>query len=207
MSLLCGTSCGTPANAPSRFDDCAQDVLREFGANHFVLQTCDSAWTDILDTTEWATKIAANDLAISPAGILTINAPTQEQFELEGCGREAIGKLTYTVDFVTYQTEDDHADWTYFHTLFQSSRSWRIMFVDCNQVWMTDADWAAAVIAAGGVGPVTIAGETPGFEFSVIQAPRWEAGESDYGRWAMQFQIEIRDIIGHCNIPGAYAEF
>lgn len=202
FALLCPTNCGTIADALARYDDCATDVFREFGANHFIIQKCDYEWTDMLSTVEWAAAVVSNDIQISPAGILTINAPTVETFQMEGCGREATGKLTYTVDFTTYQTDAALADYQYWRNLFKNARSYRIFFVDCNQIFFLEEEWA---IELEGVAPATVAGGNPGFEFSLPAPPRWEAGENEYGRWAVQFSIKTANLMGQALIPGAYA--
>lgn len=202
MALLCPTNCGDPGAIAARYDDCSEDVTREYGFNHFILVKCDYEFTDILDPTEWGAAVTAGDILISPAGTLTIAAPTQDTIEAEGCGRTIPGKLTYQVDFYTYQVAADLSDWAYWNDFFNYYPGWRIMFLDCNGFFYIDNAWPG-VIGLGS--PATIAGETPGMEFSVTQPPRWEAGDGRLGRWAVQFEIKTKKIMGVAALPGVPA--
>lgn len=202
MALLCPTNCGEPGAISARYDDCSQDVLRDYGFNHFIMMKCDYQFVDILDPEEWETAITAGSILLSPAGTLTIGAPTQDTIEAEGCGRTIPGKLTYQVDFYTYQTATDLSDWAWWNSFFTYYNGWRIMLLDCNGIFHLDNDWVAEINAGT---PATLSGATPAMEFSVTQPPRWEAGDGDLGRWAVQFEIKTRKIIGQAYLPGVQA--
>lgn len=202
MSLICTGTCVTAPNVPESYYDCNSEYVRKYGASKFVLQTCDSSWTSILDTTEWTTKITADDIASSPPGILTIGEPSSDVFRRNGCGRETLGQLTYTIDYETYEAAADLDDWAYFNTLFNNAHLYRIMFLDCNGIFHLENEWVAE-IASGA--PATIAGNNPGFEFSVTQAPVQIEGDSGLSKWKMQFTVKTTKIMGMALIPGVPA--
>lgn len=199
--LLCDTSCGTPANVPEKYNACI-DSFRKFGSKHFVLIGCDVTWTDILDTAEWTTKIGADDLHASPAGILKINEPTVSSFIVEGTGREATGEAEYLIDYETYQTKSDLSDYTYFANIFDNNKSFYIFFLNGSGEWIIQDDWVTEI--AGGT-PATISTTSPGFEYSISILPAWVEGENGWGKWKMQFKVKKTGIFRAALIPGAEA--
>lgn len=202
MSLICTGTCVTAPNVPASYYDCNSEYLRKFGASKFILQTCDTAWTDILSTSEWSTKIASSDIAASPPGILTIGEPSSDVFVRNGCGRESLGQLTYVITYETYEANAGLTDWSYFNTLFSSAHLYRIMLLDCNGIFHLENDWVAE-IAAGT--PATIAGTQPGFEFSVTKAPHQIDGDFGNAKWNMEFTIKTPKLIGMALLPGVPA--
>ena len=203
MSFLCGTNCGTPADVNARYDDCTTDVFREYGFSHFILDKCSVQHTDLLDATEWGTRISAGNTKVGPNGTLVFGTPTEETFEKNGDGDLAVGKSRQTVDFYTPQTSDTLTDWVYWRDFFSEYNSWRVQFVDKNGIFYMEQDYATEVLAGA---PASITGKTPGFKFSVTQRPRWEPGEVGYGRWFMQFTIEYFGIMGQALLPGVSAQ-
>lgn len=207
MALVCNTSCGATPVVPTSFYDGCTDITRTFGFNHFILVQCDYAFTDILDASEWTTAIAADKIHIGPAGNLVINQPTANAVKVEGCGREVLGTSTITVDFTTYQfggtTLANVPDsFQYWKDLLANSTSYRLMFVDCNGLFFVDDDWMAEI---GAGTPATIAGSSPGFEFSISGLPAWIAGEEDLGLWSTQFTIKKSGILEAAFLPGVQA--
>jgi hypothetical protein len=204
MSLICSTACGDVTVQKSYYD-CTDEFVRGFGASHFILLDCAEEFTDILDPTEWAAKITANTVHISPPGILTVGAPTSDVYQRNGCGRESLGRLTYQVDFQTYEAEADLGDWRYWNFLFRRAHQLKIILLDCEGNFYMDNNWAAAILI--GSAPLTIAGESPGYDFSVTVAPHIAEGEADKAQWVTQFQIKTPDLMGMALLPGVAAAF
>lgn len=202
MSLICNTTCGSPAKPPLKYDDGCNDILRKFGANVLIFIACDYEFTDILDVAEWTAAIASNDIHVTPAGIVIPQEPSANSFPIEGCGREITGEVEQLIDFETYQTKADLSDHTYFRSLYDDSRAFRVMWLDCNGIFYVENDWADAV--AGGA-PATVAGGNPGFEFSLSGLPAWVAGEEQKGKWKFQLKIKTSSIAGAALLPGVAA--
>lgn len=200
MSDICSTTCGVQADVIASYWDCV-DVFRDCGWKHFVLIRCDWNPADLLDPAEWAAAVAANLVHLSPPGNFIPQAPTVTPFQIEGCGREVTGVAEYLFDFTTYQTDAALADYTYWKDLFANSASYHMIPVDCNRIFHISDDWAAAVTAGA---PATVAGTTPGFEFSVTQVPYQAPGEGDYCVWTTQFKIRKAGVFCGRFLPGVF---
>jgi len=199
MPALCSVACGTPQAVPTTYQQNCIDKFRKHGYKHFVLVRCDYEFTDALDTTELEAAVAANNIHISPPGILNVPQPTFNNFQVEGCGRQVPGVVTYNIDFQTYQTADDLSDADYWCEVFENAASYRILWFDCNDIFTVSDDYAAAVKAGA---PAAVAGESIGFEFGVTQIPMWVEGEQGYGQWTIQFQIEKSGCLRQVFLPG-----
>lgn len=204
MALLCPTACGT-ASLVSTYFDCT-DKTRKYGGNYFLLIKCDYQFTDITDPTEWQTAVTNGDIAVSPPGSVVVNAPDASSFVIEGCGREIVGEATYTVDFTTYQVGDNTNnvpdDIVYWRDLLDGSPNYRLVLLDCNEIFRMDDGWMDAIITAAGTPPVTISGANPGFEYSVTQIPFFAAGEEQLGVWTTQFTVKKIGMMEGALLPG-----
>ena len=184
---------------PEKYDDGCTDIFRKFGANHLIFLACDYQFTDMLSTAEWIAAIAAGNIHVSPAGMVLPQEATAPSFVVEGCGREATGEVEQLIDFETYQTKADLSDHAYFQELYANSRSFRLMWVDCNGIFYMEQPWAAE---AKLIAPATISGSNPGFEFSLTGLPAWVAGEQQRGKWKFQLKIKTAFIPGAALLPG-----
>jgi hypothetical protein len=204
MSLLCSTTCGTIASPPASYFDCT-DEFREYGANLFALVKCDYQFTDITDATEWNTAITSGDVQISPPGQVLMQAPTQTVTEIEGCRREVVGDIQYTIDFNTLQVAPDLSDYTYWKTLFANAAAYRIIIIHCDGRFMMEDEF---IDQANGGTPV-ITGKNPGFEFSVTAVPYiGEQTDLRYEQWITQFRIkrsQATGVIAAAALPDVYA--
>lgn len=202
MSLLCAANCQTIVeDVPINYHDiCLGDILRKAGWKQFVLVKCNLQFTDVLDPAEWATHLAAGDVGVSPEGTLNFNPPAQASFPIDGCGRTAPDETSLLIDYFTYQTKEDLSDFVYWKSFFRRAASFRIMPVDCNGIFYVSDNFATA-IAAGS--PATVAGESPGLEFSVPQIPIPLAGANpNFVSWTTQIQIDIVDVPCGVYLPG-----
>lgn len=192
-----GVICATPGQAAPQTYYGGTDSIRRFGFNHFILIECDYAFTDILDSAEWASAVLANSIRISPPGALVINAPTQTSFAIEGCGREIVGEATYTFDFTTYQDGAFTAGlpdaMVYWRNVLNNAAGYRLMLLDCvaNKMFVDDG-WPDEVAAGA---PATIASNNPGYEFSVSQIPYWSEGQESLGLWTTQFTVKKSGVL------------
>ena len=182
MAAICAAGCGVRPAVPSAFNNGCTDLLRQFGANFFILIKCDYQFTDITDTAEWTTAIAADDIHVSPPGALIGNPPSNPVVVIEGCQREVVGVNEYTWGFSTYQTgavlNNVPLDVAYWCELVGNSVSYRVMFLDCSGILWVDDGWMAAAETAAGTPPVTVSGANPGFAFSMSAMPTWVEGDA-----------------------------
>jgi len=203
MSLLCVADCtGVIEVIPTNYHDpCGGDVLRNYGWKQFVIVSCDYQFANILDTDEWQAARDAGFAGISPEGILNFNQPNQDSFEIDGCRREVADEAEVLIDFGTYQTKDDLSDFDYWKDLYRRVSNYRILPVDCNGIFYISDSYKAALVA--GVPPITVAGESPGLEFSMPRTPMPLAGANpNFVYWTMQLQIKFTDVLCAAFLPG-----
>lgn len=203
MSILCTTTCGTPPKLTGEYYDCSDPNYRKAGWNHFTLHTCNVAWTDLLDAAEWTTKVAAGDVEISTPGILNINEPEFTEVQILGCGDTKVFDISYLVDFETYFADDALLDWVYWTTIFQRSSLYRIMFIDCDDVFWMEPDWANEVRSGA---PALLSGKHPGFVFDITKPPHLVDGDGRLKKWTTQFRVRTgQRIMGQALLPGVRA--
>ena len=200
MSALCAV----PGSAAPATYFTGTDLFRKYGFNYFILHTCDYQWTDLLDAAEWTAAVAAGDVKLSPPGALIINEPTQTNFQIEGCGRETGGEATFTVDFTTYQDGAFAAavpsSAVYWRDVLDNVAGYQISFLDCNRKHFVSNGWMDEV---GAGAPASIAGDSPGFEFSISLLPNWQAGQENLGLWKTQFTIKKTGIMEYYQATAA----
>lgn len=204
MSLLCSTTCGTLPQPPASYFDCT-DTFRDYGANYFALVKCDYVFTDVSDAAEWQAAITSGDIQISPPGEVTIQAPTVTVTEIEGCRREVVGDIQYTIDFTTIQTAADLSDYDYWEDFFSNSSAYRIIIIHCDGRFMLEDEFVD--LLNGDV--VTVTGLSPAFEYSVVTVPHIvENTDLRYEQWTTQFRIKRsgrRGILKAASLPDVYA--
>lgn len=200
MSLICSTACGAAATLPANYFNCL-DNFRKFGAKYFALMKCTWVPTDVESAAEWGTAKTAGNVMLSPPGALVQQAPTAEAFIVDGCGREVVGEVTYLFDFETHQTKDDLTDCDTWNDFFKNSAAYRIVFVDCEGNWTLSDAYTAAIKA----GASTVAGNSPGFEFSVTVVPHQVAGNGGYAKWVTQIKVKTTGVLCQSLLPGVLA--
>lgn len=202
-ALICGTTCGTPPVLEASYYDCTAEEFREAGASRFILQACNSGFTDIKDATEWGSKATAGTLRISVPGVLTINPPEFTEVAITGCRDQRIFGMSYLVDFETYFMDSTLDDFLHFNTMFNRQKLYRMMFWDCAGYFWMENNWA---LASRGSAPVTIAGQTPGMRWEFSQPPHVVDGDGDQAKWVMQFRVRTGSrLMGQAVLPGVAA--
>lgn len=201
--LLC-TPCGE-VELPENYQDCDIEQ-RKRGASRFALVKCDYEFTDILDADEWETAIGANDIAVSPEGIVTINEPSADAYIVTGCGKKKVGEIVYNIQFETFATNKDLSDYDYFIKLFKHFEQYRLVLVDCNEIFHLTPAWASLVKYQDSEAAVIAAETSPGFPFSVITPPFWAEGEGGKGKWTIQFEVITAEPFNGVYLPGVAAE-
>lgn len=203
-SYICSETCASAPNPTQSYFDCV-DVTREYGANHFALISCDYQFTDITDPAEWEAAIGTGEIAVSPPGTLIQNQPTLTTAEIEGCRREIVGNIEYLYDFRTLQAADDLGDFAYWKDLFNNSKAYKIVPLDCNGLFTMEDEY---VDQAMGGSPV-ITGLSPGFDFSVTVIPHQaEFTETRQAQWVTQFKIKRgkdNGVLCKAALPAVYA--
>ena len=195
--LICIDGCGDNTKPLVQYGGC-NIKTRQFGYSHFVLVACTYQFADILDATELETAVASDDVHISPVGILNIQVPSSTSFVATGCGVEIQGTLEYPATFETYQTDVDLADFTYWVNFFNNSASWSIIPITCDGIFHVTPEYAAATASP----PATVLDQTPGYQFSVTQAPVWTQGEGKNGKWSVGLKIITNQPFPGIYLPG-----
>lgn len=203
MSVICSTNCGTIADAVEAYKNsvCKREV-RSYGYPYFILIKCDYQFTDIKDTAEWTTAIAANNIRFSPKGTLQLTPPSLTPIESAGDGEVITPLAVYSWNYTTYRADaTGTTDYDYWASVFQNQDSYRIMIVDRNQDFTMTDNFAAAILAAG-AGAATVTGENPGFEFSFTQPPVPVEGEGSRFQWSTSIQVTKDGVLRAAKLPG-----
>lgn len=203
MSVICSSSC-PEATAPVEYHDLCDPAKIRHGYTYFGLMECDLVFTDILDETEWETHRTAGSIIISPPSIIDIPVPTQESFEVTGCGQEFTGEKIYALNYLSYWMNDDLDDFEFYDAIDIGAFGYRLFWWNCQDVFFIDRNWVAAV-KAWTTGALTIANDSPGFEFSVIQTPHRIAGTANLAQWSMNMQVKTANMIKGAYLPGVAA--
>lgn len=203
MSVICSSSCAE-ATAPVEYHDLCDPEKIRHGYTYFALIECDYVFTDILDETEWETARTAGTIIVSPPSIIDIPVPTQESFEVTGCGMEFTGEKIYAINYLTYWMNSDLSDFEFYDAIDIGAFGYRLIWWNCQDVVFMDRNWVAAV-KAWTTGALTIAADSPGFEFSVIQTPHRIAGTSNLAQWSMNLQVKTANMIKGAYLPGVTA--
>ena len=206
MSLLCvAGDCGVDSSIilPNYHDQCAGDVLRKFGISQFVLVRCDYQFADLMSLVEWGVARDDGNAAISPMGIVSIDEPTQEPFEIDGCRRQVVAETLLPVNYSTYQVDEMLEDYAYWKQFHKVSHLYKIMLVDCNGVfWISDAYGEAIQNPP----PVTVTGVSPGLDFSLVRMPLPAIGDNGTHQvWSMQFELRLDAVVCGAYLPGVAA--
>lgn len=204
LTLLCADDCGAASSdVPSNYHDPCASETRDFGVNQFGLIKCDYEFTDITDTAEWTAAVGTSDIGLMPQGITTFNAPSQNTFPVESCGRELPEEAEIDIDFATYWVDSTLLDFDYWSTIFSGFTGWNLFWIDCNGIWFFTDNWVDAI--NNDPAPVTVADESPGFAFSITQTPIAVEGEGGLWQWQMQFRIKSNTVIKGTFLPGVIA--
>jgi hypothetical protein len=193
MSALC-TGC-TVSAIPQDYFNCV-NVFRRIGAKYFVLVKCDYQFTDITSAAEWTAARTAGNVVCSPPGDLTWATANFTTFDTDKCGGKAVGDITWPIDFTTYQVAADLSDFTWWEALYNGSAGWRLMTVDCNDIWTVSDAYATGT---------TSAGNNPGLPFSITALPNPQEGEAKNAQWVTQFEVAKEGLIKRRFLPGVAA--
>ena len=197
MGVICASNCCTTEPVvPTSFYDC-EPILRKYGFASFILHKCNWTPANISDPTEWEAAIADGTVQCSPPGKMTIQQPTQTLIEWDGCGTEIPVDIEYLLDWESFATSEDLADYGYYKTLFAEAQNLRLIPKDCNNTFFLCDEWIQAVADATN----TVANSTPGYEFSISQLP-YIIEDSGQVKWAAQFKIKISGILCPTYLPG-----
>ena len=204
MSAICSVNCGPIEDAIEAYEKC-KVIERAFGIAYYILIKCTYQFTNILDPAEWTAAISSKDVALSPRGTITIPPPTVTPIKATGDDIYITPPVDYQLNYNTYTTDPVNlTDYKYWSEFFKKRESYRLMWVDKNQdFFMADA-WAEAVRATPG-GPVTVAGLSPGFEFSITQPPVPTEGEGNRFLWQTQMQVTKDGVLQAAKLPGVFS--
>lgn len=231
-------TCSSDVLVPTAYAQGCDTLFRRARNNHFMLIKCDftdetgaqfvPTEDDALSPVFWQEAIAAGVAAVSPPGNIVFNTPDVTSFEIEGCGREVTGDLTYTIDFTTYQgglvnlyggTPNDYGtpvDVDYWYDFFANSGLYRIVFFlagvrgsgenECHHSMFVSSEFYNNIrgteMTPLGTLPILADQLQPGIEFSVTQPPVWVEGEESLGQWSMQVSITQGTPLGAVYLDG-----
>lgn len=198
MFGLCPTC--TVGTIPASFTTCLTTTATAC-SKYAVLWKCGYQVANVLDMTELDTAIDNGDIVLLPRGNFTFPAPTQTTVDID-CEEQVAVNTSYLIDYNTSQVTSDISHYDFWKAVQKNASAYRVMFVDShndlNAFWVTD-NYATAI---DGGAPATVAGETPGFQFSLPIIPHPVTGDGDLQNWVAQFRIKYEGIPCRRQIPG-----
>jgi hypothetical protein len=201
--LFCQVDCAD--EIPQRYDsgECAP-IFRKFGSSLFVAFKCGLSFINLKDTAEWATKIAAGDIIVSPSfGNFAVGEGTTATVQ-GGCG-ETYPEYTETpFTFTTPSTSEDYSDEDWWYSFKKSAAGYTIAYLNCEGViYPNDNTVAAYKAATTGAVPVS----NPGFGMSLDSTPQFILGPNGIGKagiWSVKGKISGSEVHRGIEIPGLY---
>ncbi len=194
---------GCVGEVPERYDlgNC-EAVLRAYGFQGFVLFKCGLTFTDILDSDEWVTKIAAGDIILAPSfGTWTPGAATTSTLT-DGCGNTQTEFSETPITFTTYSTKDDYTDEDWWYAFKKNAKGYTLGYINCDgRIYLNSATIAS--IRAWTTGALAIT--NPGFNFNVVSIPQWLVGPNGVGKagiWSVNLTIVENDVHRSAEIAG-----
>lgn len=129
--MICNSTCATDLLAHPAVE-CETDP-REGGIDRLVFMTCDEEFADITDLAEWTTKIAANDVHMSPPIMGSKPKGSFTKKKLRSCGIERVIAGAKQIDFKDYSVDDTNFDEFKFWNLIQNnSKNFQLAYVGCD---------------------------------------------------------------------------
>lgn len=199
--LLCILDCVDVI--PERYDlgNCKPE-FRPFGYQGFLLIKCGVTFTDIMDVSEWVTKIEAGDVLLAPSfGTWTPGTATTSTI-VGGCGEIYTEFAETPITFTTPSTKDDYTDEDWWHAFDQNSNGYTLGYMNCEgRLYLNDA--AVTAIKAWTTGDLAFG--NPGFNFNVTAKPQWVVGPNGVGRagiWSTALSIIQSEVHRSVEIAG-----
>jgi hypothetical protein len=206
MSLLCALDCGevevtlNPDYSPCKFE------RRDWGYSRLIRIKCDEVFTDINDPEEWAAKITAGAISVSPVGQLNIGEPSFTTLITSGCGEETPGSQEYPLDFTTFRTDKDLADYAFFKEVQDNVQNTRLILMDCNGIFHLSDEYYAGLVGGNGSEsqPIDLSTLSPGFNYSLTRVPQFveNEGPGKTGNWVVNFKIIKQGMFNGIYLPG-----
>lgn len=193
---------------PARYDiDNCAPVFRKFGYNGFVAFKCGLEFTDMLDTTEWETKITAGDIILSPSfGTFTLGETSTTTIP-GGCGEEYPEFSETPWTFTTPSTSDDYTDEDFWYFFSRYANGYTMGYLNCDgRLYLDDA--SITIIKAAQVAVSTAAVTGPGLTISLTNKPSWKEGPNGVGKagiWSVAGKFIHDETFRSVEIPGLTA--
>jgi hypothetical protein len=207
MSLLCSSDCGEiEVTLEPNFSPCEFEK-RNWGYSKIVRIKCDETFTDITDPEEWAAKIAAGDISVSPISLVNIGEPTSTVLITSGCGEESPGAQEYPINVESYRTKSDLSDYRFYKEVEKNIANTKLILVDCNGIFHLDDDYMAALAAQGDSNPPDLTTLSPGFNYSLTRVPQFieQDGPGKVGKWVYNLKIITTGMLDGILLPGVYS--
>lgn len=209
--LLNCISCSS-ATIRARYDktNCGEINNRAYGSERWLSVKCGTAFTDILDSAEWGTKLTAGTVRISPSdGTLNLGEPSTETIPT-GSGRKIRDIATSTWSFSTPSAVADKSDEDFWRDVDLNSKFWTFIPIDNDGSLMLPDDIIEECRASMGVGgsagtgnPVAV--NSPGFAFSITKIPSFGAGPNGAGKaglWKVEGEFNHPTVLRSVLVPG-----
>lgn len=137
---------------------------------------CDVTFTDILDTVEWAAKIAAGDVVVLPVGIGSISEKSEKTTKRIQC-QNVVTAYEKAFQFNSIMVDTTTLlEWAEYNKLSDLSTSIRPFFITCNNILLINPNWAS--------------GENIGLSISKLTVDNIASGEED-----SNYEYSIKGII------------
>jgi hypothetical protein len=203
--MICNTSCLTAVALPTPY--LCEDII-DGGGEKLLFLKCDSAFTDILNPAEWAAKIAAGEIALTPSGAWEKPLAEQNSTTLElGCRDVKYSKKSgHLINYESFLLSKDLEHFAFAENLEQNYRAYRVIPIDCDGTFYLNKPYAD-LVESGAVAPLTIPDMSIGYEFSWEQTPDFEIPKTnkDVQKLMMSLHISTNTVLKGVKLPGVLA--
>lgn len=204
MSLLCSSDCTSISAITQYCDPCDGLITRQSGGDYVHFVDCTYQFNDVLDPAEWAQLKADGRLFSTPMGKWELPAPTVTNEKVTGCGLLVETSRTYAIPYETVCAAEDGSDFKYWCNLDKQYSNWRAIPQSCDGLFYLCDDYFDAADLGS---PATVAGQSPGLEFSFSVSP-YENREGDIDnlvKWQMTLDLKKRGVLKGIKLPGVGA--
>lgn len=185
-------------------EHCKPQIARR-GSDRLLIFDCSVSFANILDPTEWKTKIAAGEIFLSPCGNFTkTGSATQLLFEYL-CGGNVTDCVTHTFQFQSPAAAEDYSDelwWCNFNTSISRYTVAPLYCKDDRIVLPKDlVIEIKSALESGG----SVEVNSPGFNISLTEDADFVAGPNNKnGLWQFTGEIENDTNLISAEIPGLF---
>lgn len=139
---ICKPSCVTGLPNFGAIDDC--DIVSSLSSGEItkiILVKCDATFTDVDDSAEWSTAIAAGDVTVPFVGNGKIDEQTESGEIRVGC-ETVMTICRKPFEFTSYITDSvAQTEWDLYNQILEQRLGLSVAFLTCDGILLIDPDW------------------------------------------------------------------